>query len=220
VESAATRPALLRILSSSSEEEIPLPRLIAATFGGTTLEGSLPLRDSPDADIASPTLEECSSQRLQSPIGTRVTEFVNNPESDSLENTNAPQLRPRASTTSLASDPLKREIWKRNLGDFNNILLTGYMKTSTISTRVIYDPDLDIVVDHTGETYPRAVRPTTFQLTSYLKDISEVPLPPLKMTEGIICLKKHDQVRWLDSRKQWMNVETGQKILGFRAPPF
>jgi hypothetical protein len=178
------------------------------------------LRDSPDADTTSPTLEECASQRLQSPIGTRVTEFVNNPELDPLGTTDAPQLRSRASTTSLAPDSLRKEVWKRNLGDFDNILLTGYMRTGTISTRVIYNPDLDIIVDHTGKTYPRAARPTTLQLTSYLKDVSEMPLPPLRMIEGIVCLKKHDQVRWLDSRKQWMNVETGQKILGFRAPTF
>jgi hypothetical protein len=220
VESAAARLAPPRILSSSSEEEIPLPRLRAATFGGTTLEGSLPLRDSPDADTTSPTLEECASQRLRSPIGTKVTAFVNGPESDPLETTNAPRLRSRASTTSLILDSSGEQIWKRNLGDFKNILLTGYMKTGTISTRVVYDPDLDIIVDHTGKTYPRAVRPTTLQLTSYLQDIAEMPLPPLKMIEGIVCLRRHDQVRWLDSRKQWMNVETGQKILGFRAPTF
>jgi hypothetical protein len=194
--------------------------LYTATLGGTTLEGSLPLRDSLDADTASPTIEECASQRLQSPFGTRVTEFVNDPVPNPSESTNASQLRLRASTTSLASDPLRRDVWKRNLRDFNNVLLTGYMKAGTISTRVIYDPDSDIVVDHTGRTFPRAVCPTTLQLTSYLKDIAEMPLLLLKMTEGIVCLKKHDQVRWLDSRKQWMNVETGQKILGFRAPTF
>jgi hypothetical protein len=176
VESAAARPALLRILSSSSEEEIPLPRLRAATFGGATLEGSLSLEDSPDADTASPTLEEGASQRLQSPIGTKVTEFVNDSEQDSLKTFDAPQPRPRASTTSLAHDPLRKEVWKRNLGDFDKILLTGYMKTGTISTRVIYDPDLDIIVDHTGKTYPRAVRPTTLQLASYIRDIAELPL--------------------------------------------
>jgi hypothetical protein len=120
----------------------------------------------------------------------------------------------------LAPDSLRKEVWKRNLGDFDNILLTGYMKTGTISTRVIYDPDLVIIVDHTGRTYPKAVRPTTLQLACYLKDISELPLPPLKMIGGIVCLRRHDQVRWIDSRKQWMNVESGQKILGFRAPKF
>jgi hypothetical protein len=189
VESAAARPALLRILSSSSEEKIPLPRLRSATFGGATLEGSLSLEDSPEAGTASPTLEEGASQRLQSPIGTKVLEFVNDSEQDSLRPFEAPQPRPRASTTSSAPDPLRREIWKRNRGDFDNILLTGYMRAGTISTRVVYDPDLDIVVNHTGRTYPRAVRPTTLQLTSYLQDISELPLPPLKMIEGVVCLK-------------------------------
>jgi hypothetical protein len=123
VESAAARPPLLRVFSSSSEEDIPLPRLRAATFGGTTLEGSLPLGDSPNADTTSPTLEECASQRLQSPIGTKVTEFVNAPVPDSFESTNAPHFRP-TSTTSLVSDSLRRDIWKRNPGDFNNVLLT------------------------------------------------------------------------------------------------
>jgi hypothetical protein len=283
VESAAARPALLTILSSSSEEEIPLPRLRAATFGGATLEGNLSLGDSPDADTALPTLEEGASQRLQSPIGTKEPEFVNDSEQDSLKTFDAPPPRPRASTTSLAYDPLRKEVWKRNLGDFDNILLTGYMKTGTISIRVIYDPDLDIImdhtekiyprevrpttlqlasylkdiaelplpplkkldfdnilltgymnhqypsiydpdldiiVDHTEKIYPREVRPTTLQLASYLKDIAELPLPPLKMIVGIVCLKRHDQVRWIDSRKQWMNVESGQKVLGFRAPKF
>jgi hypothetical protein len=138
-------------------------------------------------------------------------EFVNNSEQDSLKAFDAPQPRPRASTTSLAHDSLRKEVWKRNLGDFNNILLTGYMKTGTISTRVIYDPDLDIIVDHTGKTYPRAVRPTTLQLASYLKDIAELPLPPLKMIRGIVCLKRHDQVRWIESRQQWMNVDLGRR---------
>jgi hypothetical protein len=220
VEAAAARPALLRIFSSSSEEEIPLPRLRAATFGGATLEGSLPLEDSPDADIASPTLEEGASQRCQSPIGTKVTEFVNDSEQDSPKIFYASQPRPQASTTSLAHDPLRKEVWKRNLGTFDNILWTGYMKTGTISTRVIYVPDLDIIADHTGKTYPRAVRPTTLQLASYLKDIAELPLPPLKMIGGIVCLRKQDQVRWIESRRQWMNVESGQKVLGFRAPKF
>jgi hypothetical protein len=51
-----------------------------------------------------------------------------------------------------------------------------------------------------------------------LADVAEGLLPELKLIGDIFCLKKDDIVKWFETKKQWINVETIQKVLGFRAP--
>jgi hypothetical protein len=132
--------------------------------------------------------------------------------------TQVPQPRPQAATASAASNLSDDRIWNRTLGKYENLLLTSYISVGATSSSVEYYPDLDMVKDSLGKTYPNARCPTTLQISSYLEYVAERLLPELMLIGDIFYLKKNDSIKWFKTRKQWIYFKTSQKVLGLRAP--
>ena len=75
-----------------------------------------------------------------------------------------------------------------------------------------------MVRDLSGRALPQVKGPSDSVILTYLDHVKQTPLPPLQqLKDNMVALKSHPAVHY-KIETGWVNVLTGKKVLGLRAP--